>query len=348
MELNIKKKKGYHFVFNLDCHTHRATRYNYLSFMLFHSFIMMYDEDSGSTMTELISCPNISYKPPWHGKLPKHCHTATVLDYESLDADLKGKSYTPYNKPYGIDQLIKGEWANRDENDVIAIIDPDFLVVKPLPRFWLDTLEKNEIIGGYYQVGSWNKNSKIGGNEVCPHCASLSPTEMETYQTGVPNIMRFGLLKKMVPIWTKATKIIRTAHGDWQDEQLAYIYTIAAMKTKSTLRRDLFISQAQGETSARGFYFMHLCQGITLAGNWRYYKYDFTIGFDPQTKEAIHFYPERSEIYKCDNPPLPEMHYQPAGDVPVVNGWMYVEIARTLTSSWEHWKQLFCGGPRVL
>ena len=47
-------KKGFHYLFSVDCATHKATKYNYLSFMLFHSFIILYDEDSGHTLTGIL------------------------------------------------------------------------------------------------------------------------------------------------------------------------------------------------------------------------------------------------------------------------------------------------------
>jgi hypothetical protein len=50
----INRKKGFHYLFSVDCATHKATKYNYLSFMLFHTFISLYDEDSGHTLTGIV------------------------------------------------------------------------------------------------------------------------------------------------------------------------------------------------------------------------------------------------------------------------------------------------------
>jgi hypothetical protein len=44
------------------------------------------------SLIELISCSNLSYRQPWHDKLPSHCHSLTVLDYESADPTLKDKN----------------------------------------------------------------------------------------------------------------------------------------------------------------------------------------------------------------------------------------------------------------
>jgi hypothetical protein len=83
----------------------------------------------------------------------------------------------------------------------------------------------------------------------------------------------------------------------------------------STLRKDLFISDH--EHSPRGFYFIHLCQGIRIGNKeiqtWRFYKYEYTVKIDVKNgkEEPTYFYPERSEIYHCGEiPPIPEMHNQ--------------------------------------
>jgi hypothetical protein len=44
---------GFHFVFNVDC---RSGQYRTMAFTLIYSFLSMYLEDSGSTITELIRC----------------------------------------------------------------------------------------------------------------------------------------------------------------------------------------------------------------------------------------------------------------------------------------------------
>jgi hypothetical protein len=57
-------KKGFHFIFkyvaivnclyshcSTDCYYSQAVSYNYISFMLFHSFLLYYPEDSGHTIT---------------------------------------------------------------------------------------------------------------------------------------------------------------------------------------------------------------------------------------------------------------------------------------------------------
>jgi hypothetical protein len=40
---------------------------------------------------------------------------------------------------------------------VVVIIDPDFMFLKPLPPFWLETLAEDEVYGGYYDIGNWHR-----------------------------------------------------------------------------------------------------------------------------------------------------------------------------------------------
>lgn len=46
---------------------------------------------------------------------------------------------------------------------MIVIIDPDFMFLKPLPEFWLDSLEEDEVIGGYYDIGNWHGSASKKG-----------------------------------------------------------------------------------------------------------------------------------------------------------------------------------------
>jgi hypothetical protein len=161
--------KKFHFIFNSDCS--RGTGFHYVSFMTFYSFLTMYPEDSGHTLTELYSCDNPRYiVPPWHrpGILPSHCKLATVKPFHSYNATMASHGYLPYNKPVGLAQLLSGDWKDKDDDDVIVIIDPDFYFLKPLSPLFLN-IDKNEIINGYYGVGAWNNRK----DEEHPNLASV-------------------------------------------------------------------------------------------------------------------------------------------------------------------------------
>lgn len=99
-----KKPKGFHFVFNSDCST---LKQNWLSFNLFTSFLTFYDVDSGSTMTELVSCKDPDYVSPFAGKFPPHMNVITVKHFQTAHPEINDP-YLPYNKPVALLELLKG------------------------------------------------------------------------------------------------------------------------------------------------------------------------------------------------------------------------------------------------
>lgn len=244
IELPAGLKPSFHFVFNVDCFNYKQ---NWQSFLLINSFLQFYDEYSGATMTELVSCPNISYRSPWEGKLPPHVKTLTVLDFQSKSPELwngQGMPYWPYNKPIALQAWLDSKSAPPD-TDMAVVIDPDFIMLRPLSREFTKITEK-QVVANYYAISGW-QNYRIIAN-ICshtPHCKKLSEQEKMSHSVGVPNILHISTLRQIVPGWLEYTIKLHTGAdtgSSWSDEQYGYIFSVVMKNFQHLTRTDLMVT----------------------------------------------------------------------------------------------------------
>jgi hypothetical protein len=336
--------KGFHFVFNIDCNSHRNT-FHYMSFTLFYSFISMYGEDSGNTMTELISCKDLTFKPVWESKLPSHCHTIVVPDFHFFKPNMEPRhEYLPYNKPSALIQLLDGPWKDKDDDSVIVIIDPDFIFLRPLSPLFLYVAD-DEVINGFYLISNWADYYKEFKNIQCANCEKYNNEEKVGFQAGVPNIMRLSTLRKIAQPWWDWTYIFRdSSDNNWQDEQLGYIYALVDQDVKSSTREDLFVSGVDETGLSLPFTFLHYCQSYVLDKGWIFSKHELMKKNNEEGIVEIDR-PIEKPVFTCDSSPV-DVPIWKTGEI--TQGYAYYSVTRYLNGAWKYWKQLFCNGPRVI
>ena len=132
-----------------------------------------------------------------------------------------------YNKSKGLKDLIKnGKYSFLNHNESwIALIDPDFLFLRPLIAKEInfkeskDSINRNTILwplppldhgmGQLYEIGSpWTDESfGFHRREVCGNyskCVTIDEEEVEKYYTvGSPYILRVGDWKRLVKTWAE-------------------------------------------------------------------------------------------------------------------------------------------------
>jgi hypothetical protein len=314
----------------VDCYNYKQ---NWQSFLLISSYLLYYDQYSGSTLTELVSCSNASYRPPWFGKLPPHVHSITVEDFQSrpeLRPHGKESPYWPYNKPLALQQWIASGRCPDADGDYIVVIDPDFMFLRPLSAEFMNITE-NQIISAFYAIGGWWKYRVIGA--ICaqsPVCSSLSAERREAHLVGVPNVMHASTLRRIAKGWLDYTLMIHSNASieSWSDEQYAYIFAVVMQGIEHIRRSDLMVSHAVPEWGEQEWidrtphYFIHYCQSYKV-GEWHWNKHDF----------------HQRLVFQCETPPMPL--------VPNVKsfaryGWFGVVITQNFNSAWLLWKRLFC------
>ena len=372
-QTQITRKPGYHFVFNIDCYNYKQ---NWQSFMLFYTFLLYYDEFSGSTLTELVSCKNLSYVSPWKEKLPSHVFTQTVADFQILRPDIvKESPYWPYNKPLALKQWLDSGKAP-DENAFVVVIDPDFMFLRPLSREF-QNITVDQIVANHYDLGDWSVYPYI--SEVCnrtKNCTELPKDKKQQHSVGVPNIMHMSTLQRIVDNWFNYTVMIKaTGKGGWSDEQFAYIFSVVMANVEHIKRTDLMVSHAKPGTTNKQTNkqankkskqkkqtkinkqqkikkrFSTSCSIFFFSIEWGemewsektphyfiHYCQDYQVGNNKEWSWAKHDF-HKDAVFKCENPPM-----QLAPNLPgfARQGWFAVVISQNFLGAWKWWKQLFC------
>jgi hypothetical protein len=149
----------FHFVFNDDCHW----KQQWPSFLLIWSFLSFYNIDSGSTLTQVTSCADAQFKPSWHGHMPSHVKSFVAKPYNELYPKIE--AYSPFNKPLSLEQWLKSAQAPADD-DVVVVIDPDFLFLRPLDITFANVSEST-IYASWYALGDWHDLVKVRMEAEC-------------------------------------------------------------------------------------------------------------------------------------------------------------------------------------
>jgi len=223
---------------------------------------------------------------------------------------------------------------------VIVIIDPDFLFQRQLDRVYLN-ISDNESINARYGIGDWWENR----GESCTFCNIIKEKTVEErdgYHAGVPNIIRLGSLKKVLPLWIEHTKFLRSGTKGWSEEQMGYPAALATLNFKTTSLRNLMVSLGEEAVAYQGvFPFIHYCQHYGVK-DYVYNKHKYP------TKDLDIFDAEENAVFTCRGENLPKQPpFNEDRGGTMTNSFMIFTVTRSIYAAWEYWKQLFCKGPVV-
>jgi len=264
----VQAKNDVHVIFSTDCSTYQ----DWQSLLVFHSAMAVGQkghitriasgcaEEKKSALTEL-----------YHKLWPNYSVHFTP-DFKK-DEKTK-KKYDFYNKPYGLRHWLQNAEPPLDNNVVIALIDPDFVFMRPLStqvkgqlsnlisppwkveEIW-EKAEKGKPVGQTYGLGApWvnDNHPKFGRGRICGEnspCIDV-PNEREGgkyYSLGPPYIVQKEDMVRIADSWCNFVPKVYEKYPHLLAEMYAYSMA-AAHENLPHLRMDNFMvsnTEAGGE-----------------------------------------------------------------------------------------------------
>jgi hypothetical protein len=248
-----------HVVFSTDCEEFQ----DWQTLLLFHSAEQV--KQSGP-LTRIASGCSESKKialTELYKKLHPQYHVHFTPDFKT-DAKTNNR-YDFYNKPYGVKHWL--EYANPPikEGQVIAVVDPDFIFLRPLTTKMgnqtnnivtgrvktndiFDYVGRGKAVGQHYGLGApWvnDQHKKFNRTTICglaSPCLKV-PGEMEGgqyYSVGPPYILERNDFIRLTDTWTKFVPRVYEQYPFLLAEMYAYSMA-AAHEELPHLRMDHFM-----------------------------------------------------------------------------------------------------------
>lgn len=155
-----------------------------------------------------------------------------------------GKSYDFYNKPYGLEHWLGSPAGPRDNNAIVALLDPDFLFLRPLtykigqdrvlfsPTITeadlIDEVTEGRPVAQHYGIGSHWTKFKVGyiAGQDSPATKVNISHAYRHFSVGPPYIVHVRDMKRIATKWAECVPKVYEEYPELLAEM--YAYSIAA------------------------------------------------------------------------------------------------------------------------
>ena len=260
-----------HIVFSTDCSAYQ----DWQTLVIFHSAHVVgqlgsltriasgCDEERQGNLTRLYDRLWPRENDPW---LPKSVHFTP--DFSRTKT---GERYEFYNKPYGVVHfLTESKLVSKDA--IVAIIDPDFVFVRPLsrriegrsdmtvhnpyprklPAQTFEYIDKGRPVAQLYGLGApWTNDAhkKFGRTRICGEgspCLKITDNEGHLhYAVGPPYILHYDDILRLSRTWTKIVPKVYEKYPFLLAEMYAYCMAAAHEELPHLTIRSFMVSNTE-------------------------------------------------------------------------------------------------------